>query len=205
MLEAYKKCLLCSLVKSGEPPRMPKYLSPPIARAIKSTLAPYTELADAFASGKQAELRAALDKHGAAFAADHNLGLAKQTLPALMRRAIRTLTDTYLTLSLSDIAQHAGLPDAAAAERQIRAMIVSDEIAAAIDQPRGMVHFLERAETYDSPETLAMMERALQSAIALNSKLHELHNSLCTDSLYLARVSAQDRQPQWDEEAVLSK
>lgn len=50
-----------------------------------------------------------------------------------------------------------------------------------------------------------MMERALQGAIALNSKLHDLHNSLCTDSAYLARVSAQDRQPQWDEEAVLSK
>lgn len=139
-----RRCLLCSLVQSGEPPRMPKYVSPSIARAIKTTLAPYTELADAFASGKQTDLRAALDKHGAAFAADHNLGLAKQTVPALMRRAIRTLTDTYLTLSLSDIAQYVGLPDVGAAERQIRAMIVSDEIGAAIDQPRGMVHFLEK-------------------------------------------------------------
>jgi len=205
MLEAYKKCLLCSLVHSGEPPRLPKYVSPTITRAIKSTIAPYTELAEAFASGKRESVQHLVEKHSAAYALDHNLGLAKQTVPALMRRSIRTLTETYLTLSLSDIATHVGLASAAGAEKQIRHMVVSGEIAAAIDEPRGMVHFLERPETYESVATLVSMERALQSAIALNTKLHELHGSICTDSNYLARVATQDRPAQWDEDSVLSK
>jgi hypothetical protein len=99
------RCLLCSLIDLGDVPKLPKYTSPTITRPIKNHLAAYTEFAEAFASGKPADLRAALEKHSAAFSADHNLGLAKQCLSALMRRSIRTLTETYLTLSLAHIAE----------------------------------------------------------------------------------------------------
>jgi COP9 signalosome complex subunit 3 len=60
MIEAYKKCLLCSLIGSGEMPRLPKYVAAPIARPIKSSLGGYTELAEAFSAGKLADLRAAV-------------------------------------------------------------------------------------------------------------------------------------------------
>ena len=36
-------------------------------------------------------------------------------------------------------------------------------------------------------------------AIGLASKLHELHSSLSVDQNYLARISTQERQPQWEE------
>ena len=104
MIEAYKKCLLCSLVATGEPPRLPKYISPTIARPIKNSLGGYTEFADAFAKSDRVELKALLEKHAAMFSRDHNLGLAKQCVPALLRRTVRMLTETYLTLSLTQIA-----------------------------------------------------------------------------------------------------
>ena len=187
MLEAYKKCLLCSLVDTGEPPKLPKYTSPTVSRAIKSQLGPYNELQEAFASGKPPALRACLDKHAAEYAADRNLGLAKQAADALTRRSVVHLTETYLTLSLGAIASRVGLADAAAAERLVVAMIGSGEIAAAIDQPAGMVHFLERAETYEQPSTLHTMEAALDHAVELAGKLHELHASLAADPNYLMR------------------
>ena len=140
-------------------------------------LGPYNELQEAFASGKPAALRACLDKHAAEYAADRNLGLAKQAADALTRRSVVRLTETYLTLSLGAIASRVGLADAAAAERLVVAMIGSGEIAAAIDQPAGMVHFLERAETYEQPSTLHTMEAALDHAVELAGKLHELHAS----------------------------
>ena len=84
-------------------------------------------------------------------------------------------------------------------------MIANREIHAAIHQPNGMVHFLEQPERYDTHATLVAMESALQSAMHLAGTLNELHNSLATDQHYLARTAVQERQPQWDEEALLSK
>ena len=204
MLEAYKKCLLCSLIDTGEAPKLPKYTSPTITRPIKNQLTAYTEFAEAFTAGKAPALSAALEKHAAAFSQDHNLGLAKQCLHALMRRSVRTLTETYLTLSLPHIAELLSLPDVATAEKRARDMIVAGDIHASIDEQRGMVHFLERPEQYDSPSTMLAMEAGLQEAIALATKLHDLHSSLAVDHHYLGRLSTQERQPQWDpDEAML--
>lgn len=204
MLEAYKKCLLCSLIETGELPRLPKYVSPAIARPIKN-LAAYSEFADAFATGDGAKLRESLQKHTAAFEADRNLGLARQCMPARMRRSIKQLTETYLTLSLAQIASIAGLESEAAAARQIREMILADEIHASIDEAKGMVHFLERPERYVSHASAVLMESALQGAIRLAGKLTELHASLASDHLYLARVTNQERAPMLDDEGLLSK
>ena len=196
--------MLCSLIASGELPRLPKYVAPVIARPIKA-LPTYTEFAEAFTTGELPKLREVLEKHASTFRADKNYGLAKQCVPALMRRAVRQLTETYLTLSLSQIAEIVGFESEALASRQLRQMIVSGEIYASIDEPRGMVHFLERSEKFDSHTTAVQLETALQSAISLAGRMEELHASLLTDQHYLARVTSKERQPQWDDDTALSK
>ena len=100
MVEAYKKCLLCSLIEAGGPPRVPKYTASPVQRHLKGGAKEYSEFAEAFGTLKLDKLRAKLEQHSAAFAKDHNLGLAKQCAEALVRRNIHRLTQTYLTLSL---------------------------------------------------------------------------------------------------------
>jgi len=97
------------------------------------------------------------------------------------------------------------LRDAAAAEKQARDMIVAGDIHATIDEQKGMVHFLERPEQYDSKGTLLAMEAGLQQAITLASKLHELHGSLSVDHNYQARATQERHQAQggWDEESMM--
>jgi len=205
MLEAYKKCLLCSLIDAGETPKLPKYTSTTITRPIKN-LAAYAEFADAFIAGKPAELRAVLEKHVALFSADRNLGLAKQCVAALMQRLIRTLTETYVTLSLPHIADMVYLSDAAAAEDQVRAMIVAGRIRATIDAQRSTVQFIDHSQQYDSKDALLAMERTLQQVIGLASKMHGLVASLSVDHNFVARVTTQEGQPQqWEDEAMPSK
>lgn len=50
---------------------------------------------------------------------DGNLGLVKLVLAGRTKRAIQKLTQTFLTLSLADIAQQVGLQDASEAEGHI--------------------------------------------------------------------------------------
>jgi len=203
MVEAYKKCVLCALIDAGEGPRVPKYTGPVVQRQLKNnSLAPYHEFVDAFVSHKVADMRAALEKHATAFAADHNLGLAKQCVEALKRRNIYRLTRTYLTLSLANIAENAQLADATEAEKYVCDMVASGEIFATIDQPQGMVQFHERQERFDSQAAVGVMEENIARAIALAQKLQETNVQLATDSNYLMRVTSQEKQPlQYEEMA----
>ena len=50
---------------------------------------------------------------------DGNMGLVKLVLAGRTKRAIQRLTQTFLTLSLADIAQQVGLQSAAEAEGHI--------------------------------------------------------------------------------------
>ena len=50
---------------------------------------------------------------------DGNMGLVNLVLAARTKRAIQKLTQTFLTLSLADIAQQVGLSNAAQAEGHI--------------------------------------------------------------------------------------
>ena len=71
--------------------------------------------------------------------------------------------------------------------------------------PPAQVVFIERYEQYDSKGTLLAMEDAMQHVIGMATKLHGLLSPLSVDQNYLARVSTQEGQPQWEEEAMLSK
>lgn len=131
-------------------------------RLVKDGITPYVEFTEAFGSKKLSELRASLSKHSETFERDHNLGLAKQCTQALIKRTIHKLTQTYLTLSLEHIAMGAELSGPEEAERYITSMVSAGDISAAIDEAKGMVHFTERDERYDSSTALAMMEENIR-------------------------------------------
>jgi COP9 signalosome complex subunit 3 len=200
MIEAYKKCVFCSLIATGELPKLPKYTAAVLQRHLKTGVAPYTEYATAFASKKGAALRACLEKHQAAFARDRNLGLAKQAVERLAFRNIHTLTQTYLTLSLEHIAESAELANAADAEAHICRMVADRQICANIDQVEGMVHFYERPEKFDSDGAVKTLEACLGRAVAVAHKLDGMSQDLGTDAVYLSRALSQERQPRWDED-----
>ena len=200
MIEAYKKCVFCALIVTGEPPKLPKYTAAVLQRHIKTGVAPYTEYAAAFASRKVAALRTCLEKHAAALTRDHNLGLAKQGVERLVFRNIHRLTQTYLTLSLAHIAESAELASAAEAEAHICSMVAHRQICAAIDQTEGMVHFFERPEKFDSDAAVKSLEACMGRAMDVARKLDGMNQDLCTDSVYLSRALSQERQPRWEEE-----
>nr|CAG8583753.1 8159_t:CDS:2 [Entrophospora candida] len=94
-LEAYKKFVLISLLLRGRIGPLPKYTASIVFRSIKNQCQPYQDYASAFESLSVKRL-------------------PKQTLDAIYKRNIQQLTQTYLTLSLADIADTVGLegPDA---------------------------------------------------------------------------------------------
>nr|CAG8450765.1 4775_t:CDS:10 [Entrophospora candida] len=86
-----------------------KYEPSIVFRSIKNQCQPYQDYASAFEALSVKKLRIEFNKSIEVFKKDNNFGLAKQTLDAIYSRNIQQLTQTYLTLSLTDIADTVGL------------------------------------------------------------------------------------------------
>lgn len=154
LVESYKKYMLVSLIVHGKLADLPKWSSR-MQQQMTPYVKEYTELKEAFDSTDGAKLSAKIEEHAAVFAKDNNLGLVKQCAPAAKRRSVKRLTQTYLTLSLADIAAKTGL-EGESVESTILEMIEKGEIFASINQRDGMVSFLDNPEQVTYPLALSL-------------------------------------------------
>lgn len=60
---------------------------------------------------------------------DNNLGLVKQVISSMYKRNIQRLTQTYLTLSLHDIANTVQLNSPKEAEMHVLQMVILDSVS----------------------------------------------------------------------------
>ncbi|WOL16103.1 COP9 signalosome complex subunit 3 [Canna indica] len=189
-VEAYKKYILVSLILNGQVPSFPKYTSAAAHRNLKSYTQPYVDLANCYATGTFSEFEACIQTHLEKFQSDSNLGLVKQVLSSLYKRNIQRLTQTYLTLSLQDIANAVQLKTPKEAEMHVLRMIQDGEIFATINQKDGMVSFHEDPEQYKTCHMIEHIDSSIQRLMALSKKLSSLDEHISCDPAYLAKVSS---------------
>lgn len=123
VIESHRKYVLVSLLLDGQVTPLPKYTSSLVLRHVKSTNQSYNEFAKAFQTHKQDVLRESFTKCLPDFTRDKNTGLASQVVESLYRRNILRLTQTYVTLSLADIATSVQLPGPRYAEEYLLRMV----------------------------------------------------------------------------------
>lgn len=200
LVEAYKKYLLVSLIAHGSVSDLPKWSSR-LQQQLLPHVTAYTELKDAFvkssdSKGSTAEdaslLPTKIAEHGDVFTKDNNLGLVKQTVPAAKRHSIKRLTQTYLTLSLADIATKTGVqPDKA--EATILDMIDKGEVYASINQRDGMVSFLDCPERYDSAESVNALHAKIEESFSMSKHVRDLSEHISTQKEFIKKQSALPR------------
>lgn len=118
-----KKFILVTLLHSGKRAQLPKYVAPPVLKALKSECSAYQELAQRAEQGPDAVPAAALAEFVASkqdvWRADGNAGLVQKVVDTAAHRKIQSLTQTYATLGMAKVAEATGLQDANAAELEI--------------------------------------------------------------------------------------
>ncbi|KAK9266741.1 hypothetical protein L1049_025363 [Liquidambar formosana] len=158
---------------------LPKYTSSVAQRNLKNYCQAYIELANSYSTGKISELEACV--------------LANRE-----RFEIR-LTQTYLALSLQDIANTVQLNSPKEAEMHVLQMIQDGEIFATINQKDGMVRFLEDPEQYKSCEMIEHIDSSIQRIMGLSKKLTAIDEHISSDALYLAKVGRERQQFDFDD------
>lgn len=83
----------------------------------------YQELAGTYIEKDCERLQDIIAQFYITFERDKNVGLVKQVLSSLQRKKIQRLTNTFLTMSFSDVAARVKLPGPVGAEKHILNMV----------------------------------------------------------------------------------
>ncbi|KAH1193508.1 COP9 signalosome complex subunit 3 [Glycine max] len=205
-VEAYKKYILVSLIRHGQfSTSLPKYSSSTAQRNLKNFCQPYVELANSYGTGQIEELEAYARANAEKFESDNNLGLVNQVVSSMYKRNIQRLTQTYLTLSLHDIASTVQLNSPKEAEMHVLQMIQDGEIYATINQKDGMVRFLEDPEQYKTCEMIEHIDSSIQRIMALSRKLTATDEQISCDQLYLSKAGRERQRYDFDDFDVPQK
>mmetsp|Transcript_37820 Transcript_37820/g.103965 ORF Transcript_37820/g.103965 Transcript_37820/m.103965 type:complete len:434 (+) Transcript_37820:80-1381(+) len=187
--DAYKKYALVSLKINGELQPLPAYASHIVHRFAKN--AGYAvEIAEAFKQGDPAALARVVEEKAAAIQADNNMGLVKQVVESLHRHKVQTLTKTYLTLSLAEIARELGLEESRTPEVEelLFDMISSGEINARIEQNTGNVSFEGEDEEMDVGMVDELQDQ-LQQILELASRVSSFEQEILSSEAYIRKTT----------------
>ncbi|XP_031109226.1 COP9 signalosome complex subunit 3-like [Ipomoea triloba] len=199
-VEAYKKYILVSLIQNGQfSTSFPKYTSSVAQRNLKNYSQPYLELANSYNLGKISELETCVQTNKDKYEIDNNLGLVQQVVSSIYKRNIQRLTQTYLTLSLQDIANTVQLSSPKEAEMHVLQMIEDGEIYATINQKDGMVRFLEDPEQYKTCGMIEHIDSSIQRIMMLSKKLTCMDERMSCDPSYLAKVGRERQRFDFDD------
>ncbi|CAL8075701.1 unnamed protein product [Calicophoron daubneyi] len=119
---------------------------------------------------------------------DWNYGLVKQVLKSHVRFRIHSLTKTFMTMSLLDVANRVKLPSAEEAERYLLEMTESQAIFAHIDQRDGTVYFLDDPEQYNSAEMFMTLQKKIEECVSLEKHLMRTSDQLVKSPCYAKRM-----------------
>nr|CAG4646201.1 EOG090X04TU [Macrothrix elegans] len=189
MLESYKKYIMVSLILHGKVAPLPKYTSQVVNRLLKPMSAIYHEISSVFASNKPAALEMVLNKHRDVLQRENNWGLAKQVQHSLYKKIIQRLTQTFLTLSLNDMAIRVQLSSVQEAEKLVLTMIDEGDIYASISQKDGMVLFHENPDKYDSTATVEHLQKEVNICTELDSQVQRMEEAICTNPLFVKKAA----------------
>lgn len=105
-IEAMKKLALVQLIRHGAIKSLPRYVPTLFSKTIKQSA--YGQLAKVYPAGNVQQVA---EKEQKVFQQDFNIGLVREVLENAPRWKLRTLTKTYLTLSLSEIGKEIVMSD----------------------------------------------------------------------------------------------
>jgi len=198
LVEAYRSLVLTSLIANGELAPLPKYSGGNIQRTVRQHAIPYNEIATAYAAHDAEALAKALSANKDVLVRHNNFGLVKQVQQSLARRNIKRLAQTFLTLSLDDVATKTHLEGGRQRAEQLMLQMIEDrEIFARIDQRTMMVKFEDDPEQYDDARTVESLHSKMQATFEVNRKVQTLADDISTSEQYISRSTSLGRPGRW--------
>lgn len=147
--QSFKLYVLLCLLVHARPPENIKYCSYQTSRLRKSA-SKYMELVSAYDEKDLRKVQQVFETNRESFDQDGNLGLVKQVVQELSKLMIVRLTNSFVTMKVSDVARRTGLPSETAAHAILVDMIRNNQINASIDERTGVVRLMDNDEVEEN-------------------------------------------------------
>lgn len=233
MLQALKQAKLVSLISTGSPLKLPKYTSMVMKNLAKAPSPLYDKIDSCYSQRDCPALAAAINTNAAtdSLRMDSTYGLAQHCLVACYDTKLSELTNTYMTLSMKDIAAACiasssdtvhpvpSPSDTHSVEQALLRLIKCGGIQAKIDQQGCMAHFYDPNDSADKScsdssnvqNFTSDMDRFIEETINASNLLRDLRKNVMCTKEYVTRVNfgktslrgvGVDLPPDWDEEIL---
>ncbi|KAJ3018928.1 COP9 signalosome complex subunit 3 [Thoreauomyces humboldtii] len=195
-VEAYRKYLLVGVVLRNRVLPIPAHTGAATVRACNKHAVAYRKFAEACLSPMAAggRLETEYNSNERAFADHRNAGLAVQCLQSRTRRIVQGLTETYSTISLTDVARACDMvvqgfgPDVARAEDLVCRMIGEGQVHAKIDfRDDQMVAFHDPPERYVDGDTARLLDVEIAKAMKLSAEIVTMERGIATSKDFASR------------------
>eukprot|EP00943_MAST-04B_sp_MAST-4B-sp1_P009320 g9320.t1 len=194
-MEAYKKYYLTSLLAYGNAPKeLPKSASSIVKRNAPSLVRSYKNFVDAYKANDLNLMKLIAQENLEEFQSDQNMALICHCLLAFKRHQIKKLTNTYITLSLQDVAKKVNLLTASDAESAVQDMINCREIFAEIDHDSQMVRFFDDPQQYDDENALKILGKRVAETEELARCINDVNKKVSLSKKFLLTIPANDTE-----------
>lgn len=200
MVEAYKKWILANLLWKGKLPDSPATISVPTMKTFNTIAKPYEAVAELFTTATAVRLRHEVDAGWSVWQQDLNAGLMVKVLSAYQKYQIRSLANIYSAISISEVTAKTWsaetgkrLPDDAATERLVRAMIAEGSLNASVRSNPGGPAILsfEPVQVFTESQMAQKLGVAVRSIEAVTKDLKLTDHRLTEDKEYLKWANKQ--------------
>jgi len=171
-IDAYKKYILCSLIRKQSLVALPRYTPRILTRYFPKFCGEYLELNQAFDSkansdalGRQ-KMKKAIEKNLDLYVKDHNFGLVKKVRASCDRNAVKKLTSVYTKLSMEKVNALCRFDSVEDTKKVVLDMIRDGDLSASIDA-EGVVTFYDGTITESDTEMLDRMQRGIEKTLSL--------------------------------------
>ncbi|PFH45807.1 hypothetical protein AMATHDRAFT_71071 [Amanita thiersii Skay4041] len=172
-LEALKKLKLIQLISKGKTSGLPRYSHPALMRHLKNS--PYQSFINAYPHDVNL-LQRMVDDHQQLFMNEKNLGLVLQVLRPTPRWTLKNLTETYLKLSLAEIAKAVKINSLDEVRDLLVSMIDAGDISAQVAED-GTVIFFDTPSQFSKDQVDQLLRDVQQQSDYLKHLEREMGKS----------------------------
>lgn len=185
-VSTFKLFILLHLLVTGKSPSPLKFSSYQAPR-LRKTASEYMELAYAYDKRDLIQLRQVFQSNRDLFEKQGNIGLVKQVVNSLSKELIIRLTNSFVTMTMEDLANRAGLANEAEAQAMIVEMIRSNKINASIDDRKGVVRLMENDMADEESISRNLSSGYMNDCVNIVQRIEAFRESMEVDPNYIIK------------------
>lgn len=185
-VQTYKTYILLHLLVVGTPPQTLKLTSYQ-SGAFRKTLSEYEELAHSYGMRDMAQVQQLIESNRGLFQAQGNLGIVKQLVESLFQKLVCRLSNSYVTITLQDMANKVGVASGENAHNMLVQMVDAKRVNARIDERTNVVRLMDDEVLDEEELARKISSSSMTQCLDIMTRIQRFREVMDSDPEYIRR------------------